>query len=88
MLFVRRGGLFDLSIIADEPFLRVMLLSLMNDFHEASFCILPFFGDFDKLVLTVNHCGESVVKLCLFRFESVCQLFLILFRRALQELVV
>ena len=88
MLFVRWGGLLDLSIIADEPFLRVMLLSLMNDFHEASFCILPFFGDFDKLVLPVNHCGESVVKLCLFRFESVCQLFLILFRSALQELVV
>lgn len=88
MLFVRRGGVFDLSIIADEPFLRVMLLSLLNDFHEAIFCILPYPGDFYKLVVPVNHCGESLVKFCFFRFESVCQFFLIICRRAFQELVV
>ena len=88
MLFVSWGRLFDLGIIADELLLSVMLLSLMNEFHEASFCILPFFGDFDKLVLPGSHFGESGCQFCLLSLESACQFFMIILRCALQELVV
>ena len=88
MLFVRRGRLGDLKIIANELSLSVMLLSLMNDFHEASFCTLPFFGDFDKLLIHVDHCAESVFELGVFRIVSVCHFNSIILRRAFQELYV